>query len=531
MSTQPSRTIKPGGTICNESGAALLGMSLLLAFLLLLGAWEVYAVTRNAAESVPNSVDANKARAVAMAGLNAMAQYASQQYCGTPSAQMGVFPCTTGNITNVDMTGVVVNQTMLGPLGGYDYASVVAQTITSSGMEITVDSMGKYGNAVQTARSVITLQSANNPYGILPYNIYVQGNALFNGNANLSGVAIGVSGTATVKGSVEIGRLDATNIITNGGTTIGQANASQSFTTNNGTYGQINVGHGGTFSQHGANYTPAYLSQSQTNILNYHLNNQAPVVNPQGLEAYAGIRLLYSTTGNALGPVVTIEPWMANIYPNLPIGTFSITSPQGQVIAKQLTGQAYGFSYNTGSTPQSGTWGFNGSNNANGFLYAEGNISFNGNSGNSGSPLYLTLAATGSVTFNGNADTIPWASFPNLCSTSSGDPVCTNGQPSSSFLGLSTVSGIGSGGAGIVYAGDSNVGGSIASLGTIVVNGNSSINGNVTAENKAGNTNALELTFNGNTGTPVKDANIANYGGGSSYPMQFNVQWLRWKNL
>jgi hypothetical protein len=74
------------------------------------------------------------------------------------------------------------------------------------------------------------------------------------------------------------------------------------------------------------------------------------------------------------------------------------------------------------------------------------------------------------------------------------------------------------------------VGGSIASLGTIVVNGNSSINGNVTAENQAGNTNALELTFNGNAGTPVKDANLANYGGGTTNPMQFNVQWLRWMN-
>ncbi|MBU2765859.1 hypothetical protein HAP94_06535 [Acidithiobacillus ferrivorans] len=530
MPAKSSRTMT-GGTRHNESGAALLAMSMFLAFLLLLGAWGVYAVTRNAAESVPNAVDANKARAVAMAGVNALAQYASQQYCATPSASMGVFPCTTGNVAQVDMTGAVVNQTMPGPLGGYDYASVTSQALTSSGMQITVNSMGKYGNAVQTARSVITLQSANNPYGVLPYNIYVQGNALFNGNANLSGVAIGVSGTATVNGNVNIGRLDATSISANGGTTIGQANASQSFTTNNGTYGQINVGQSGTFYQNGASYTPTYLTQSQTNILNYHLNNQAPVVNPQGLESYAGIRLLYSTSGDVTGPVVVIEPWMASIYPELPIGTFSITSPQGQQIAKQFTGQPYGFSYSQGGTPQTGAWQFNGKNSVNGFLYAEGSISFNGNSGHNNSPLYLTLAASGSVAFNGNADTVPWASYPSLCSAKTGDPVCTNGQPSSSFLGLSTVSGIGSGGSGIVYNGNSNVGGSIASLGTIVVNGNSSINGNVTAENQAGNTNALELTFNGNAGTPVKDANLANYGGGSANPMQFNVQWLRWKNL
>ena len=516
----------------DERGAMLLGISLLLSFLLLLGAWGVYAVSRNASESVPNAVDANKARAVAVAGINAIAQCASQQYCATPSASMGVFPCTTGNVANVNMTGAVVNQTMAGPLGGYDTASAVSQAATASGMEITVDSMGKYGNAVQNAKSIITLQSANNPYGVLPYNIYVQGNALFNGNANLSGVAIGVSGTATVNGHVNIGRLDATNISANGGTTIGQANASKSFTTNNGTYGQINVGQGGSFSQSGAHYTPAYLSQSQTNILNYHLNNQAPVVNPQGLEPYAGIRLLNSTSGSILGPVVVVEPWMANIYPDLPVGTYSITSPQGQQIATQFTGQAYGFSYSAGSTPQTGTWGFNGGNNVNGFLYAEGNISFNGNSGHENSPLYLTLAASGDVTFNGNADTVPWASYPDLCSVSPGDPVCTNGQPSPSFLGLSTVSGLGVDGSGngIVYNGNSNVGGSIASIGTIIVNGNSSINGNVVAENQAGSANALELTFNGNAGTPVKDANLANYGGGSSNPMQFNVQWLRWIN-
>ncbi|MDA8153157.1 MAG: hypothetical protein M0003_10675 [Acidithiobacillus sp.] len=529
MSDQPARSIIVAR---EERGAALLGMSLLLSFLVLLGAWGVYAVSRNAAESVPNAVDANKARAVAMAGVNALAQYASQQYCATPSASMGVFPCTTGDIANVSMTGAVVNQTMPSPLGGYDTASVVSQAITASGMQITVKSTGKYGNAVQNARSVITLQSANNPYGVLPYNIYVQGNALFNGNANLSGVAIGVSGTATVNGNVNIGRLDATNISANGGTTIGQANASQSFTTNNGSYGQINIGQGGTFSQNGANYTPTYLSQTQTNLLNYHLNNQAPVVNPQGLEPYAGIRLLYSTSGSVIGPVVVLEPWMANIYPNLPIGTWSINSTQGQQIAQQFTGQAYGFSYSAGATPQTGTWGFNGSNNVNGFLYAEGDISFNGNSGTNGNPLYLTLAATGDVTFNGNADTLPWASYPGLCSTSPGDPTCTDGQPSSSFLGLSTVSGLGIDGSGngIVYNGNSNVGGSIASIGTITVNGNSSINGNVVAENQAGNSNALELTFNGNAGTPVKDANLANYGGGSSNPMQFNVQWLRWLN-
>ena len=529
MPDQSSRTMMAAQ---DERGAMLLGISLLLSFLLLLGAWGVYAVSRNASESVPNAVDANKARAVAVAGINALAQYASQQYCATPSASMGVFPCTTGNVANVNMTGAVVNQTMAGPLGGYDTARAVSQTATASGMKITVDSMGKYGNAVQNSKSIITLQSANNPYGVLPYNIYVQGNALFNGNANLSGVAIGVSGTATVNGHVNIGRLDATNISANGGTTIGQANASKSFTTNNGTYGQINVGQGGSFSQSGAHYTPAYLSQSQTNILNYHLNNQAPVVNPQGLEPYAGIRLLNSTSGSILGPVVVIEPWMANIYPDLPVGTYSITSPQGQQIATQFTGQAYGFSYSAGSTPQTGTWGFNGGNNVNGFLYAEGNISFNGNSGHENSPLYLTLAASGDVTFNGNADTVPWASYPDLCSVSPGDPVCTNGQPSPSFLGLSTVSGLGVDGSGngIVYNGNSNVGGSIASIGTIIVNGNSSINGNVVAENQAGSANALELTFNGNAGTPVKDANLANYGGGSSNPMQFNVQWLRWIN-
>lgn len=528
MSTKPSWSIESYGR--QESGAALLGMSVFLSLLLLLGAWGIYAVTRNAAESVPNAVEANKARAVAMAGVNAMAQYASQQYCAKASDSMGVFPCTTGNVANVNMTGAVINQTMPGPLGGYDYASVTSQTLTSSGMEITVDSMGKYGSAVQTARSVITLQSANNPYGVLPYNIYVQGNALFNGNANLSGVAIGVSGTATVNGHVNIGRLDATSISANGGTTIGQANASQSFTTNNGTYGQINVGQGGSFSQNGANYTPTYLTQNQTTTLNYHLNNQAPVVDPQGLETYAGIRLLDSTSGSVIGPVVVVEPWMANIYSNLPIGTFSITSAQGQEIAQQFTGQAYGFSYSPGGTPQTGTWSFSGTNSVNGFLYAEGSINFNGNSGTNHSPLYLTLAASGSVTFNGNADTVPWASYPALCSISPGDPVCSNGQPSLSFLGLSTVSSLGSDGSGIIYNGNSNVGGSIASLGTIIVNGNSSINGNVVAENQAGNSNALELTFNGNAGTPVKDANLANYGGGSANPMQFNVQWLRWKN-
>jgi hypothetical protein len=500
-------------------------MALLLSFLLLLGAWGVYAVTRNAAESVPNAVDANKARAVAMVGINALAQYASQQYCGTSSAPMGTFPCTTGNIANVNMTGAVVNQTFAGPLGGYDYASVVAQT--SSGAQITVDSTGKYANAVQEARAILTLQSANNPYGMLPYNIYVQGNALFNGNSNLSGVAIGVSGTATINGNVNIGRLDATNISANGGTTIGQANAADSFSSNNGTYGQINIGAGGSFQQNATNYTPVYLSQSQTNALNYHLNDQAPVVNPQGLEPYAGILFTVSASDVA---DVTVEPWMANIYPNLPIGTFSINSTQGQQISQQFTGQDYGFSYSPGGTPQTGTWQFNGGNNVNGFLYVEGNISFNGNSGNSGSPLYLTLAATGSVTFNGNAYTLPWASYPNLCSISSGDPVCTNGQPSPSFLGLSTVSGLDNGGNGIIYNGNSSVGGSIASLGTITVNGNSSVDGNIVAENQAGNTNALELTFNGNSGTPVQDADLADYGGGSSTPMQFNVRWLRWKN-
>jgi cytoskeletal protein CcmA (bactofilin family) len=540
MSTEPFRTItkpKPCFHITSdigqpESGAALLLFVLLVSIVSMLGAWGFLAYSRNAAESLPNAESANRARAVAMAGVDALSQYASQQYCGTAAQPLGVYPCKTGNIGNVNMDGAVVNQTLQGPLGGYVYANVVSQTNTTKGMQITLQSTGKYGGAVQTVRSIVTLQSASNPYGNMPYNIYVQGDAIFNGNVNLSGVAVGVSGTATVNGNVNIGRLDAANISANGGTTIGQVNASQSFRSNNGSYGQINIGTGGSFSQNATNYTPTYLTQSQTNALNYHLNDQAPVIDPQALKQYAGIRLLYETSGPVLGPVVTVEPWMAVFYPNLPIGTYSINSTQGQEISTQFTGQAYGFFYEQGGTPQTGTWLFNGGNNVNGFLYAEGDISFNGNSGTNGNPLYLTLVATGSVTFNGTADTLPWASYPGLCSTSPGDPVCQNGQPSVSLLGLSTVSGMDVNGSdqGIVYNGNSSVGGSIASTGTITVNGNSSINGNIVAENLGNSQNALELTFNGNAGTPVKDASLANYGGGSSTPMSFDVQWLRWIN-
>ena len=512
----------------SQQGMALLVFTIVLTLLLSIGAFGYLVSERALTRSVPEMVENNRAQAAAVAGVDAVAQYYTQALCQGANACVPPGTPPAAALVNATAQGHV-------PMPGTTQATVTAETLSNgigSGGNLVLDSTGSYGSSMATAQAILTLTPASGTLPVLPYSIYVKGNAVFNGNANLAGSAIGVSGNATVNGNIHMGSLSANSINANGGTRINTVDATNSIQGNGGQYGQIQVGKGGSYSGSFGGTTPTYLTQTQTNQLNADLNDDAPNIDPSGLEPYAGIRLLNLTSGSVQGPVVVIEPWMRAIYPNIPVGTFAENSAQWDTFAQIATGSSSGgFSYQSGSAPGDGTWIFNDQTTLNAFVYAEGDIVFNGNTESAdNTALFLTLASTGSVVFNGNNLTSPFATSPGLCAADAADPVCLNGQASPQYLGLSTVSGLGvnGSGSGITYNGNSTVGGSIASLGTIIVNGNSQIDGDVMAENTNNNATALELTFNGNAGTPVKDANKANYGGGSTEHERFSMTGFRW---
>ncbi len=141
-------------------------------------------------------------------------------------------------------------------------------------------------------------------------------------------------------------------------------------------------------------------------------------------------------------------------------------------------------------------------------MYAQGSLQVNGNTGSATAPLNLTIAASNAVTFDGNAYIQPYAAYPNLCGTDSGNPVCTGQVPHPGLVGLCYCVWVhlgGDQGGGIVFNGNSDIYGSIASLGDIISHGGTTIYGRIVTD--------ANLTMNREVGVMVNGAQNVNFWG------------------
>ncbi len=543
-----------------ESGFTLLGTVFVASMVMGIGALGILAMVKNAGTTVYGENAANQARTAALMGINALAQYAQQQYTSSGLNGMAGVP-----------VGAAVAQSMgaqgNGPLSNVQ-AAVIANTyyqppVVSVGLlgininllpqpsnqngAIFVQSTGRAGPYAETARAMLTLQQ-NNATGAFvptPYDIFARGTATFNGGVTGPNTTIGVGGLATMNGQSTIGNLDAGQVALNGTTPFSRIRAEDIFSSNGNSHGTVQLGNQvlGGLPTSGNGMIYQLLTQQETQQLNQNIT-QTPIIDATKLENFAGLRFMDSNGDNETGMIVVSPAEAILLNQHLPItatpivpgqyamstwpgeSSTQISLNQNQVksLNRVICGSGSCLTYSGGIF---GTWSM-GSGFAPGFaafLYVQGSLAVHGKSGTISTPLYLTIAANNAVQFNASTYIQPYATFPNLCATSADNSVCTGQIPNPGLIGLSIVSGATVGGSsGITLNSHSGIYGSIASTGNITIHGNSNstIRGRIVT---SGN-----LTMDGTATTLVNGAQSANFGGGSPTvnPPIVAIRWLRW---
>lgn len=546
-----------------EGGFTLLGTVFVASLVMGIGALGILAMAKNSSTTVYGENAANQARTAALMGINALAQYAQQQYTsGSLNGVAGVPVGTAvaqsmgaqGNAPLSNVQAAVIANTYYNPpavtlgIGGV-VLNVLTQPPNQNGA-IFVQSTGRAGPYAETARAVLTLQQ-NNAAGAFvptPYDIFARGTATFNGGVTGPNTTIGVGGLATINGGSTIGNLDASQVTLHGTTSFTRIRAENSFTPHGTSHGIVQLGNQviGGLPTSGNGLVYQSLTKQETQQLNQNIT-QTPIINATGLEDFAGLQFMDSNGNNETGMIVVSPTEATLLNQSLPITTTPIVPGQyamstwpgesstqillnkNQVksLSNAICGSGSCLTYSGGSGGIFGTWSM-GSGFAPGFaafLYVQGSLAVHGKSGSVSAPLYLTIAANNAVQFNASTYIQPYAAFPNLCATSSDNPVCTGQIPNPGLIGLSIVSGSTLGGSsGITLNSHSGIYGSIASTGDITIHGNSNttINGRIVTSSN--------LTMDGKVGALANGAQNANFGGGSPTvnPPIVAIRWLRW---
>ena len=564
MSTQFVKEKSPAGCapMHKEGGFTLLGTVFVASLVMGIGALGILAMAKNSSTTVYGENAANQARTAALMGINALAQYAQQQYTsGSLNGVAGVPVGTAvaqsmgaqGNAPLSNVQAAVIANTYYNPpvvslnLLGIN-ANLLTQPPNQNGA-IFVQSTGRAGPYAETARAVLTLQQ-NNATGAFvptPYDIFARGTATFNGGVTGPNTTIGVGGLATINGGSTIGNLDAGQVTLNGTTSFTRIRAENSFTAKGTPQGTVQLGNQviGGLPTSGNGLVYQSLTKQETQQLNQNIT-QTPIINATGLEDFAGLQFMDSNGNNETGMIVVSPTEAILLNQSLPITTpivpgqyamstwtgessnqISLNKKQVKLLSNAICGSGSCLSYSGGSGGIFGTWKM-GSGFAPGFaafLYVQGSLQVDGKSGSASAPLYLTIAANNAVKFNASTYIQPYAAFPNLCVTSSDNPVCTGQIPNPGLIGLSIVSGSTLGGSsGITLNSHSGIYGSIASTGDITIHGNSdtTINGRIVTSSN--------LTMDGKVGALANGAQNANFGGGSPTvnPPIVAIRWLRW---
>ena len=549
-----------------ESGFTLLGTVFVASLAMGIGALGILAMAKNSSTTVYGENAANQARTAALMGIDALAQYAQQQYTSGSLNGIAAIPVGTavtqslglaphqgaqgkGPLSNVQ-AAVIANTYYNPPVVTTDIGGIVLNALPQPPNQngaIFLQSTGRAGPYAETARAVLTLQQ-NNATGAFvptPYDIFARGYATFNGGVTGPNTTIGVGGLATINGGSAIGNLDAGQANLHGTTPFTRIRAENSFTSSGNSHGAVQLGNqvigGLPTSANGLVYQ--LLTQQETQQLNQDIT-QTPLINATGLENFAGLKFMDSNGNNETGMIVVSPTEAAMLNQSMSITSAPIVPGQyamgtwpgessSQILfnkkqikslSNAICGSGSCLRYSGGIF---GTWSM-GSGFAPGFaafLYVQGSLAVHGKSGSVSAPLYLTIAANNAVQFNASTYIRPYATFPDLCVTQSDNPVCTGQSPNSGLIGLSIVSGSALGGSsGITLNSHSGIYGSIASTGNIVIHGNSNstIHGRIVT--------SRNLTMDGRLSNLANGAQNANFGGGSPIvnPPIVAIRWLRW---
>jgi len=489
----------------NARGSATLLLVLFLLLILLMGSG-AFLASRSYVERAPFLPQEEQARFAAYAGLKDWLYQANAAVCsGAPSCAQPT-ALTASAVSAVLPVDLPNGLSATASVSAVPVAVSVASGIPDPAFNLSVSGVsGQSAAQLEALVSWETLGGAGTA-AVAPYNIYVAGNAVFNGGARLENASIGVNGTAIINGGAEVGNVDATNLDLNGSFSAGSFRASQSLQVNGNLRGNLYLGQGGSYFG-SSRYAPVGLSAAATTALERAL--AAPAALGASLDAhiaamqhYATVSLLTTTLsdGQSSGEVALLPALAQQIGVSSQFDEYSVSggyTSQWQTFSNWFCGNAYCLSSGGGS----GYWSVNGgiASGVNAFLYVQGSLSVNGSSG----PAYLSIVATNGVSFNGSANLVAYASMPGVCLLS-GNPVCSDGEPNPGLIGLGIETAGGGSGYGITFNGNSTISGSLVSTGGIVINGSSEIDGDIFAFGGLQLGNALVM--NGNFGTPIKGA-------------------------
>ena len=483
-----------------ERGFALILFSVFLSVLALVGLIGVYAAVKAGSEAVPESVSANQARAGAMAGTMAIADYLTSQYCG-----QNVSSCATpADVTAADASVAAVTSagvSQAAPILAQESSGLTVPSSITASMsplilspsndpQTTIISRGAVGNALQIMKGAAALYSNPAIPPSYPFNAYISGNATINGSFNQTGK------------TVTIGTNDSAN------------------------GGQLKI------------------NGSQTNlIVTYSLPPQAmPAVIPQNFSPYSTLTLTTDASG---GPEIIIPPSGAALAKSFGVsqpGTYTNTAignPGG--VSLSLVEGDLGLSFTPGIVGKSSPlWSMSVPANpvyqdahggVYGFVYATTDVALTGNG-------YVTVVSTGSIDVQAGTDIYPFAYYSDgsnaVCAPDAG--VCSGNPltPLAKLRGLTLVSGSDSyTGYGIIFEpGSEVINGSIGSNSEIYVHGGGdtshTINGMIVANGGlAGQGNGQSLLSQGKftMSSLNKAAQQSSFGGSVQY---FSLRRMKW---
>ncbi|EGQ62226.1 hypothetical protein GGI1_11668, partial [Acidithiobacillus sp. GGI-221] len=270
-----------------EGGFTLLGMVFVASLAMGIGALGILSMAKNSSTTVYGENAANQARTAALMGINALAQYAQQQYAsGSLNAVAGV-PVGTAVAQSMGANGkaplsnvqaaVIANTYYNPPVVSLSVLGITANLLPQPPNQngaIFVQSTGRSGPYAETARAMLTLQQ-NNAAGAFvptPYDIFARGSAIFNGGATTSkNTTIGVGGAASINGGATIGEMDAGQVSLNGTSTFSGIRAENGFNSNGNSSGTVQLGNGVTLPASGNGLTYQLLSVQATSQLNQDL--------------------------------------------------------------------------------------------------------------------------------------------------------------------------------------------------------------------------------------------------------------------
>lgn len=489
----------------NARGSATLLLVLFLLLILLMGSGALLA-SRSYLQRTPFLPQEEQARFAAYAGLQDWLYQANAAACSGAQSCTQPVAVTASSVPLGTMTVTL-------PTGQSAETSVltVPAAPTSSAAPNPAFQLSVSGISGQSSAELEALVAWEGLNGtgttaVAPYNIYVAGNAVFNGGAQLGNASIGVNGTAVINGGAEVGDVDATNLELNGSFSAGSFQASQSLQINGNMRGNLYLGQNGSYVG-ASRYAPVGLSAAATTALEQALTTPAALgasldAHITAMQQYATLSLLTTTLpdGQGSGAVQLLPALAQQIGVSSQFNEYSTSggyTPEWQTFANWFCGNAYCLSSGGGS----GYWSVNGglASGVNAFLYVQGSLSINGNSG----PAYLSIVSTNGVSFNGSTQLTAYASMPKVCALA-GNPVCDDGEPNSGLVGLGIETAGGSSGSGITFNGNSTIAGSLVSTGAIVINGASELDGDIFAFGGLQLGNAL--TMNGDFGIPIKGA-------------------------